>query len=113
MVAGSALEPLTEHDRLRGTHLLTTLEVFLAHNSQAVPAAAALGVHRHTLRNRIRKVTELTGRNLDSPHDRTELWLALKAREIAQLGPQPRGRGDQPAERGDQPVDRGDQPADR
>jgi purine catabolism regulator len=99
MVAGSALEPLTEHDRLRGTHLLTTLEVFLTHNAQAVPAAAALGVHRHTLRNRIRKVTELTGRNLDSPHDRTELWLALKAREIAQLGPQLAGRGDQPADR--------------
>jgi purine catabolism regulator len=87
LVAGSALEPLVEHDRRRGTDLLVTLEVFLAHNAQAVPAAAALGVHRHTLRNRIRKVTELTGRNLDSAHDRTELWLALKAREIAQLGP--------------------------
>jgi PucR family transcriptional regulator, purine catabolism regulatory protein len=86
-VAGSALEPLLEHDRRRGAQLLETLEVFLAHNAQAVPAAAALGVHRHTLRNRIRKVTELTGRNLDSPHDRTELWLALKARELARLGP--------------------------
>lgn len=87
MVADVALQPVLDHDRRRGTQLLVTLEVFLTHNAQAAPAAAALGVHRHTLRNRIRKVTELTGRDLDSPHDRTELWLALKAREIARLGP--------------------------
>ncbi|WP_326568554.1 PucR family transcriptional regulator [Amycolatopsis rhabdoformis] len=41
-------------------------------------AATRLGVHRHTLRNRITKVSELLGQDLDSPGVRAELWLALQ-----------------------------------
>ena len=47
-------------------------------------AAESLGVHRHTLRHRIRRIERLTGRDLDSARDRVELWLALKARELLQ-----------------------------
>ncbi|MFD7945372.1 helix-turn-helix domain-containing protein, partial [Streptomyces sp. NPDC059744] len=44
------------------------------------PAAAPdLGVHRHTLRYRMRRVEEILGRSLDDPDVRMELWLALKA----------------------------------
>jgi purine catabolism regulator len=53
------------------------LRVWLAHHGQWDPAAARLGVHRHTLRNRIRRAEELLGRSLDSPGLRAELWLAL------------------------------------
>nr|WP_181796441.1 PucR family transcriptional regulator [Streptomyces sp. WELS2] len=42
-------------------------------------AAADLGVHRHTLRYRMRRVEEILGRSLDDPDVRMELWLALKA----------------------------------
>ena len=42
----------------------------------------SLGVHRHTLRHRIRRIERLTGRDLGSARDRVELWLALKAREL-------------------------------
>jgi purine catabolism regulator len=42
-----------------------------------------LGVHRHTLRYRIRKVEQLTGRRLNSAHDRAEFLVALAAREIS------------------------------
>ena len=38
--------------------------------------------HRHTLRYRMRKVEELTGRDLSRAHDRIEFWLALRAREL-------------------------------
>lgn len=38
-----------------------------------------LGVHRHTLRYRMRRVEEILGRSLDDPDVRMELWLALKA----------------------------------
>ena len=46
-------------------------------------------VHRHTLRYRMRKVEELTGRDLSSSFDRMEFWLALRARDLlaAQIDP--------------------------
>jgi PucR family transcriptional regulator, purine catabolism regulatory protein len=34
------------------------------------------------LRYRIRKVEELTGRDLSSARDRIEFWLALRGREL-------------------------------
>jgi purine catabolism regulator len=39
-------------------------------------------VHRHTLRYRIRRVAELTGRDLDRADDRVEFWLALQAADV-------------------------------
>lgn len=80
-IADSALAPLREAGAERG-ELIESLDAFLTHNAHWLPAAEALGVHRHTLRNRMRRVEELTGRALSSAHDRTELWLALKAQEL-------------------------------
>ncbi|MGW6447486.1 PucR family transcriptional regulator [Lentzea sp. NPDC055074] len=54
-----------------------TLRVWLAHHGVWDPAAAELGVHRHTVRNRVRKAEQVLGRSLDSPGLRAELWLAL------------------------------------
>lgn len=54
-----------------------TLRVWLTHHGAWDPAAAELGVHRHTLRNRVRKAEQALGRSLDSPGLRAELWLAL------------------------------------
>ncbi|MFH7322347.1 PucR family transcriptional regulator [Aeromicrobium sp. JJY06] len=85
MIASAALASLTKADDSFGGELLRSLEAYLSNNAQWVPAAAALGVHRHTLRNRMRRVEEITGRNLASAHDRTELWLALKAEELSRL----------------------------
>ena len=42
-------------------------------------AASRLGVHRHTLRYRMERLEEQTGRHPDRPADRMELWLAVKA----------------------------------
>lgn len=61
--------------------LARSLRAWLAHHGQWDPAAAELGVHRHTLRNRIRKVERLLGRELDSADLRAELWLALRLSE--------------------------------
>jgi purine catabolism regulator len=58
------------------------LAKFLHHNARWEAAADELYVHRHTLRYRMRKVEELTGRSLSSAHDRMEFWLALRAREL-------------------------------
>jgi subtilisin family serine protease len=51
-------------------------------NGQWDAAAADLGVHRHTLRYRMRRVEEILDRSLDDPDVRMELWLALKAVEL-------------------------------
>ena len=50
------------------------------HRGQRAVGAAArrLYCHRHTLRYRIRKVEELTGRDLARARDRIEFWLALR-----------------------------------
>lgn len=76
--AESLLAPLVEHDRAGRGDLIASLRTWLAHHGQWDPAAAALGVHRHTLRRRIGLAGRLLGRDLDSPTVRSELWLALR-----------------------------------
>lgn len=68
----------TELTSLRGT-----LRTVLEHNGQRGPAAAELGIHRNTLRDRIARIARLTGRGIDDPDDRSELWLALRLEESA------------------------------
>lgn len=77
--ADSVLGPLREHDRRRGGELVATLRTFLDHDGQWAATAAALFVHVNTLRNRLVKVTELTGRDVGRTEDRVDLYLALQA----------------------------------
>ncbi|MBO2462049.1 PucR family transcriptional regulator [Actinomadura violacea] len=62
---------------LRADDLVGTVRAYVAANGQGEAAARALGVHRHTLRSRMRKAAELLGRDLDDPAARAELWIAL------------------------------------
>lgn len=80
--ADSLLAPLDAYDRDHGGELASSLRAFLQHNARWETAAAELYVHRHTLRYRMRKVEELTGRDLSSSFDRMEFWLALRSREL-------------------------------
>jgi purine catabolism regulator len=80
--ADSMLAPLDAYDREHGGELIASLQAFLQHNARWETAAAGLFVHRHTLRYRMRKVEELTGRDLSSSFDRMEFWLALRARDL-------------------------------
>jgi purine catabolism regulator len=77
----SLLGPI-EADGQYGDELLRSLEAYIERNGQWERAARELYCHRHTLRYRIRRVEELTGRDLSRAHDRIELWLALRAREL-------------------------------
>jgi purine catabolism regulator len=80
--ADAMLAPLDAYDRARDGELIGSLQAFLQHNARWETAAAQLFVHRHTLRYRMRKVEELTGRDLTSSFDRMEFWLALRARDV-------------------------------
>jgi len=78
----SVLGPIEEGDEEYGGELLRSLEAFIEQNGQWEKAAREVYCHRHTLRYRMRKVEELTGRDLSRAHDRIEFWLALRAREL-------------------------------
>ncbi|GLX07321.1 hypothetical protein Misp03_42470 [Microbispora sp. NBRC 16548] len=71
------LGPLREHDARRGSDLEPTLRAFLDHDGQWAATAAALHIHVNTLRNRLAKITELTGRDVGRTEDRVDLFLAL------------------------------------
>jgi purine catabolism regulator len=84
MYCESVLGAIEDGEGRYGGELLRSLEAFLEHNGQWEGAARELYCHRHTLRYRIRRVEELTGRDLSSARDRIEFWLALRARELVE-----------------------------
>jgi purine catabolism regulator len=82
----SILGPIEASEGHYGGELMRSLEAFIEANGQWERAAKQLYCHRHTLRYRIRRVEELTGRNLSSARDRIEFWLALRGRELVAAG---------------------------
>ncbi len=76
------LDPIERTEGEYGGELLRSLEAFIENNGNWERAARQLYCHRHTLRYRMRKIEELTGRDLSRATDRIELWLALRAREL-------------------------------
>ncbi|GAA3936849.1 PucR family transcriptional regulator [Streptomyces gulbargensis] len=76
--ADGMLRALRQHDATGRGDLVASLRAWLSRHGQWDAAAADLGVHRHTLRYRMRRVEEILGRSLDDPDVRMELWLALK-----------------------------------
>ena len=78
----SILGPIEASEGHYGGELMRSLEAYIEENGQWERAARRLYCHRHTLRYRIRRVEELTGRNLGSARDRIEFWLALRGREL-------------------------------
>ena len=78
----SVLGRLQEYDEQNSSDLVRSLACFLEANGHWGDAAEKLYVHRHTLRYRMKRVEEITGRDLDQSQDRMEFWLALKAKEL-------------------------------
>ncbi|MFB7844444.1 PucR family transcriptional regulator [Microbacterium sp. NPDC056052] len=78
LIAESLLAPLRQHDAREGAELERSLRMWLEHDTRLEPAAAALGVHRHTLRTRIAQASSILGADLGSFPARAELWAALR-----------------------------------
>jgi hypothetical protein len=74
----SLLSPLLDYDADHGTELVRTLRVFLDCSGSWTRAAEAMFVHVNSLRYRMRRVEELTGRDLGSLADQAALLLALR-----------------------------------
>ncbi|MER6299618.1 helix-turn-helix domain-containing protein [Kitasatospora sp. NPDC001539] len=71
------LAPLAAHDDENSVSLLGTLAVFLDHDGSWARTAESLHIHVNTVHYRIRRIEELTGRNLARLRDRIDLRAAL------------------------------------
>ncbi|GAC1509059.1 MAG: hypothetical protein NVS1B3_10740 [Candidatus Dormibacteraceae bacterium] len=77
----NSLGPLMEAKLRNREQLLETLDAYLVLGS-VKEAAAALGLHRHTVLYRLDKLRELLGGDLDVPSTRLRLQFALELRKL-------------------------------
>ncbi|MDX2936268.1 PucR family transcriptional regulator [Streptomyces ipomoeae] len=75
-----AIGPLRDHDDRSKPALLPTLETYLAHAGRKAETARELHLNRQTLYNRLARIAELLGTDLDDPQTVLALSLALRAR---------------------------------
>ncbi len=74
------LGPLVAYDDRHRAELLPTLREFLACSGSWNACAAKMYVHVNTVRYRIRRIEDLTGRDLSSLDDQVDFFLALRIR---------------------------------
>jgi hypothetical protein len=79
--ADQLIGPLTEYDERTGSDLVRTLRAFLDNNGAWVDTARMLDLHPNTMRYRMNRVEEITGRDLTRMADRVDLFLALVCRD--------------------------------
>ncbi|MEU9184428.1 PucR family transcriptional regulator [Streptomyces sp. NPDC048484] len=77
-----AIGPLRDHDNRSRPPLLPTLETYLAHAGRKAETARELHLNRQTLYNRLARIGELLGTDLDDPQTVLALSLALRARRL-------------------------------
>ncbi|MFI7310067.1 PucR family transcriptional regulator [Streptomyces hygroscopicus] len=72
------LDPLRAYDRRHRAELIPTLEAFLECDGSWTRCAARLHLHVNTLRYRIGRIEQLTGRELSRLEDKLDFFLALR-----------------------------------
>ncbi|WP_204286877.1 PucR family transcriptional regulator [Microbispora amethystogenes] len=72
---------LRRHDALHDTHYVPTLRAWLEAQGDLAVAAERLGVHANTVRNRLRRMSEVTLLNLDDPRKRLAMVITLAAED--------------------------------
>ncbi|WP_207008346.1 PucR family transcriptional regulator [Nocardioides aromaticivorans] len=77
--AQRVLGQVLDHDQRGGGELVATLAEFLACSGSWTRTAESLHLHVNTVRYRIARVEELTGRDLSTLEDRVDVFLALKS----------------------------------
>jgi DNA-binding PucR family transcriptional regulator len=77
--ARRVLGRVLDYDAQHGGDLLPTVDAFLQADGSWTRCARALHVHANTVRYRIQRVEEFTGRDLSRLEDRVDVFLALHA----------------------------------
>ncbi|GAA2926227.1 PucR family transcriptional regulator ligand-binding domain-containing protein [Streptomyces argenteolus] len=72
------LDPLRDYDRRHRAELIETLVAFLDCDGSWTRCAARLHLHVNTLRYRVGRIEQLTGRDLSRLEDKLDFFLALR-----------------------------------
>lgn len=73
------IDPLAALDRDRGTQHVRTLRVFLAANGSLMDTARTLFLHTNTVRHRLARINQITGRNPLNFDDQAAFTIGLRA----------------------------------
>lgn len=84
LIKNSILEPLYRYDRNNNSELIRTLYIFLHLNSFS-KTAKLMNIHINTLRYRIDKVKDITGKNVALANDYHELFWAMVIADLEGL----------------------------
>lgn len=79
--AREPVSALRRHDAAHSTRYVPTLRAWLEAQGDVAAAAERLGVHPNTVRNRLRKMTEITTLDLDDPRKRLAMLIDLAVSE--------------------------------
>ena len=82
------LAPLEQADDSKNSDLIGTLAVFLACHGNISQAARDLYLNRHSLIYRLRRISEITGLDLESYEDRSLLDMAMRIRRLRSVAGQ-------------------------
>lgn len=80
------IAPLADMDRQRGTQHVRTLRAFLAANGSLSETARDLYLHTNTVRHRLARILELTGRDPLSHNDQAAFAIGLHAADRESAG---------------------------
>jgi hypothetical protein len=72
------IDPLAEMDRVRGTQHVRTLRTFLTANGSLSETARDLYLHTNTVRHRLARINELTGRDPLNHNDQAAFLIGLR-----------------------------------
>jgi len=78
-LAAEVLGSVVQYDAAHAGELVPSVRVWLDHDRHTERAASALHIHANTLRYRVQRFEEITGRSLSSTASLAEVWLALRA----------------------------------
>lgn len=78
----TTLKTLVDYDNKKATDLIRTLEVYFKNNGNLTKISKELFTHYNTVLYRIGRINEITGMNLEDPHARLNLEIALKIKEL-------------------------------
>lgn len=81
------LEPAVSYDTRYGTELVETMIAYLGNDASTVKTASELFAHRHTIRYRLDRISELTGLNVEKSEDRERITLGIKAMQLLGRAP--------------------------
>jgi hypothetical protein len=81
------IDPLAQLDRDRGTQHVRTLRTFLATNGSVIDTARELFLHTNTVRHRLARIHELTGRDPMNLADLAAFTIGLQASDRSRRRP--------------------------